>query len=387
MRLYLDHNATTPVRAEVLETCTRVLRDCFGNPSSTHSDGAGARRELDRARDEVAALIGASPAEILFTGGATESNHLALHGVAGVAGRPVAHGPDLHVVSSTAEHPSVLEPLVALQRIGVRVTHVGVDSDGLLDPAAITDALQPGTALLSILWANNETGVVQPLRELANLARARGVLVHVDATQALGKLPVRVDELPIDLLSASAHKLNGPKGTGFLFVRRGVALEPWLRGGPQERKRRGGTENVAGIAGLGTACALARDELAERAQTTARLRDRLWDGLHAKVAGVARNGSAEHVLPNTLNVSFDAVRGDVLQAALDLEGVSVSTGAACASGSTVASHVLLAMGLPAERARAALRFSVGHGVDEAQIDHVLTLLPDLVARVRAEALG
>jgi cysteine desulfurase len=386
MRIYLDHNATTPLRAEVLETCTRVLRDCFGNPSSTHADGARARRELDRARDEVAALIGAAPGEIVFTGGATESNHIALHGALGASGRP-GDGDAPHVVTSTVEHPSVLEPLAALARAGVRVTHVGVDETGLLDPAAVAAAIRPETALLSILWANNETGVVQPLRAIADAARERGVLLHVDATQALGKLPVRVDELPIDLLSASAHKLNGPKGTGFLFVRRGVALEPWLRGGPQERKRRGGTEDVAGIAGLGAACALARAELPQRATTFARLRDRLWDAMQAKVPGVLRNGSSEHVLPNTLNVSFEPARGDVLLAALDLDGVSVSTGAACASGSTVASHVLLAMGLSEERARAALRFSVGHGVDEAQIDHVSALLPDLVARARVEADG
>ncbi len=386
MRIYLDHNATTPLRAEVLETCTRVLRDCFGNPSSTHADGARARRELVRARDEVAALIGAEPGEIVFTGSATESNQLALHGTLGAGGRRPGGGAP-HVVTSTVEHPSVLEPLAALARAGARITHVGVDEEGLLDPAAVAAALRPGTALVSILWANNETGVVQPLRAIAEAAHARGVLIHVDATQALGKLPVRVDELPIDLLSASAHKLNGPKGAGFLFVRRGVPLEPWLRGGPQERRRRGGTEDVAGIAGLGTACALARAELTERARTFARLRDRLWDGLQAKVPAVVRNGSPEHALPNTLNVSFEPARGDVLLAALDLEGVSVSTGAACASGSTVASHVLLAMGHSEARARAALRFSVGHGVDEGQIDHVCTLLPDLVARARAEVDG
>jgi len=375
-RIYLDHNATTPLREEVLEACTRTLGACFGNPSSTHFEGAAARAELERARVRVASLIGAEPTEIVFTSGATESNNLALHGA---LCRSRATG---RLVTSRAEHPSVLEPADALERAGAKVTRLPVDTSGRLDPGAVGAAIDSDTTLVSVLWANNETGVLQPLAEIAEQVKARGALLHVDATQALGKIPVRIDTLAVDLLSGSAHKLNGPKGAGFLFVRRGVELETWLRGGPQERRRRGGTENVVGLVGLGIACELAERELPERAQRMAQLRDRLWDGLRAKLGSLRRNGSESEVLPNTLNVCFEGVQGDVLLEALDLEGVSVSAGAACHSGSSVASHVLLAMGLSPEQARASLRFSVGHGVDEAQIDRVLALVPMLVGRVR-----
>ncbi|HTF33777.1 MAG TPA: cysteine desulfurase family protein [Myxococcota bacterium] len=373
-RIYLDHNATTPLREEVVEACTRAFRS-FGNPSSTHFEGAAARAELEGARARVASLLGADPAEIVFTSGATEANNLALHG--GMSAR--ASG---HLVTSRADHPSVLEPAEWLERAGVKVTRLPVRLSGHLDPSAVVAAVESEATLVSVLWANNETGVLQPLSEIAEAVKARGALLHVDATQAIGKIPVRVDALPADLLSGSAHKLNGPKGAGFLFVRRGLDLEAWLRGGPQERRRRGGTENVVGIVGLGIACELAERELPQRARRMAQLRDRLWEGLRDKVGALRRNGSACDVLPNTLNVCFEGAAGEVLLEALDLEGVSVSAGAACHSGSTLASHVLLAMGLSPEQARASLRFSVGHGVDEAQIDQVVGLVPDLVARVR-----
>jgi cysteine desulfurase len=375
-RIYLDHNATTPLREEVVEACAHALRTSFGNPSSTHFEGAAARAELERARTRVASLLGADPSEIVFTSGATESNNLALQGALG-ARRAAGH-----LVTSRAEHPSVLEPAESLERAGVKVTRLPVDASGRLEPGAVAAALESDATIVSVLWANNETGVLQPVSEIAQAVKARGALLHVDATQAVGKIPVRVDTLPADLLSGSAHKLNGPKGAGFLFVRRGLDLEAWLRGGPQERRRRGGTENVVGIVGLGLACELAERELPERARRTAALRDRLWEGLRATVTAVRRNGSPSDVLPNTLNVCFEGAPGEVLLEALDLEGVSVSAGAACHSGSSVASHVLLAMGLSPEQARASLRFSVGHGVDETQIDHVLGLLPELVARVR-----
>ncbi|HBZ70894.1 MAG TPA: cysteine desulfurase NifS [Deltaproteobacteria bacterium] len=377
-RIYLDHNATTPLREEVVEACTRALRG-FGNPSSTHFEGAAARSELECARAQVASLLGADPAEIVFTSGATEANNLALRGAVRSSRVP------RHLVTSRAEHPSVLEPAEALERAGVKVTRLAVDASGRLDPGDVGTAVESEATLVSVLWANNETGVLQPLSEIAEAVRARGALLHVDATQAVGKIPVRVDSLPADLLSGSAHKLNGPKGAGFLFVRRGLELEAWLRGGPQERGRRGGTENVVGIVGLGVACELAERELPGRARRMAALRDRLWEGLRTRVGALGRNGSTTHVLPNTLNVCFEGLPGEILLEALDLEGVSVSTGAACHSGSTVASHVLLAMGLSPEQARASLRFSVGHGVEEAQIDRVLDLVPDLVARVREAA--
>jgi cysteine desulfurase len=260
-----------------------------------------------------------------------------------------------------------------------------VDGEGLVDPDALEAALRPDTALVSVLWANNETGVVQPLAELAERVKARGLLLHVDATQALGKHPVDLRRLPADYLACSAHKMNGPKGVGALFVREGAPFEPWLRGGAQERGRRGGTEDVAGIAGFGAACRLARDELAWRIERWSGLRDRLWDGIQAKVPRVRRNGSARHVLCNTLNVEFEGADGEALLQALDLEGVAVSSGAACHSGSLSPSAVLLAMGRSAERARASLRFSLGHDVNGPQIDRVLALLPDLVGRARGEA--
>lgn len=378
MRIYLDHNATTPVRDEVAAAVARVLRDVPGNPSSAHAEGAAARAEVERARERVAELVGVAPAEVVFTSGATESNNLALHGVARASrGR--------HLVASTAEHPSVEEPLAALEADGFRVTRVAVDRDGLLDPDAVADAVAADTALVSILWANNETGVLQPIEAIAERVRARGVPLHVDATQAIGKIPVRLDTVPADLLSASAHKFNGMKGAGFLIVRRDRALAPWLRGGSQERGRRGGTSNVPGIAALGVASALASAELAARAAAMQSLRDRLWRGLVAAVPRVRRNGAADRVLPNTLSVEFENAPGDVLLEALDLEGVAVSAGAACASGSVHPSRTLLAMGRSAAQARASLRFSVGHGNTEAEIDRVLALLPDLVARVRATA--
>jgi cysteine desulfurase len=359
-----------------VEALLRALREGWGNPSSVHAEGAAARACVERAREEVAALLGAHPGELVFTAGASEANNAALHaGIRAGRGR--------HVVTTSVEHPSVREPVAALEAEGCAVTTLPVDGDGLLDPGALEAALRPDTALVSVLWANNETGVVQPLAELAERVKGRGVLLHVDATQALGKLPVDLRRLPVDYLACSAHKMNGPKGVGALFVRAGAPFEPWLRGGAQERGRRGGTEDVPGIAGFGAACRLARDELAWRRERWAGLRDRLWDGIQAKVPRVRRNGSAHAALCNTLNVEFEGADGEALLQALDLEGVAVSSGAACHSGSIAPSAVLLAMGRRPEQARASLRFSVGHDVNGPQIDRVVALLPDLVARARA----
>ena len=380
MRIYLDHNATTPLRPEVLAAMHAALRDLIGNPSSTHADGASARAAIEKARAQVAATVGAVPGAITFTSGATEANNTALLGAlrAAVGGRR-------EIVTTCVEHPSVSEPLAALEREGWRITRLPVDRDGLLDPEAFAAALGPETALAALLWGNNETGVVQPVARLVEIARGRGVPVHLDATQCVGKIPVDVGVVEVTSLAASAHKQNGPKGAGFLYVKQGAPFEPLLRGGPQERGRRGGTENVAGIVGLGVACDLSRREGVPRAARAASLRDRLWEGIASKVPGARRNGAAAPQLPNTLNVTFPGAAADVLVEALDLEGISVSTGAACSSGSIEPSHVLLAMGLPVDEARASLRFSVGQGVDEAQIDRVLALLPDLVARVRGVA--
>jgi cysteine desulfurase len=375
MRIYLDHNATTPLRPEVVEAMAAALRERWGNPSSTHAEGAAARAALERAREQVAALVGAAPREVVFTSGATEANNAALHGA-------LARARGRHVVTTTVEHPSVEEPLRALERTGVAVTRVPVDRDGRLEPEAVAAALREDTALVSVILANNETGVLQDAAKLAGAAHARGVPFHLDATQAIGKIPLDVVALGADLVSGTAHKLNGPKGAGFLVDRTRPGLPAFVQGGPQERRRRGGTENHAGIVGLGVACGLAREELEARRRHVAALRDALWAGLQERLPGVRRNGSALHVLPNTLNVELPGVAGEVLLEALDLEGVAVSAGAACHSGSIEPSGVLLAMGRTPEQARASIRMSLGPSNTASEIERVLVLLPPLVARVR-----
>ena len=384
MRIYLDHNATTPLRDEVVEAMLPVLGEGFGNPSSTHAEGAAARKLVEHARAQVVAAVSVAPDEVFFTAGATESNNTVLYGVLREA---VAGGKSAHLVTTQVEHPSVVEPCELLERDGIAVSRVAVDEDGLLDVGAFEKALdQEGTALASVIWANNETGVLQPVAEIAAAASRRGVPLHVDATQALGKIPVDLQEVPADFLSCSAHKLNGPKGVGALVVREGREIPPLIAGGPQERRRRGGTENVASIVGFGVACELARLECEARNLRYAALRDRLWDGILARIPLARRNGDPEHVLPNTLNLEIPGAPGEVVLQALDLEGVAASAGAACHSGSITPSHVLSAMGRTPEQARSSLRLSVGLGVDESQIDRAVDLIADLAARVRrAEA--
>lgn len=377
MRVYLDHNATTPLRDEVVAAMAAALRTNYGNPSSTHAEGAAARAAIERARGEVAALLGASSAEITFTAGATEANNAALLGV--LAARPRGR----HVVSTSIEHPSVEAPLASLEARGIRVTRAPVDAGGRLDLGALAAAITEETALVSVILANNETGVLQDVAKVADAAHARGAWLHVDATQAVGKIPVDALSLGADLLSCSAHKLNGPKGTGCLVAGKHVAYAPYLLGGGQERRRRGGTENVAGIVGFGVACALARAELPARGTQLAILRDRLWAGIAASVPNVRRNGDARHLLPNTLNLEFAETAGEVLLEALDGEGIAVSAGAACHSGSIEPSATLIAMGRSPAQARGSLRFSVGPSTTNAEIDYALSVLPELVARVRA----
>lgn len=376
MRILLDHNATTPLREEVLDSMLRVLRDVPGNPSSVHAEGAEARRVVEEARERVAELLGAAPGQVIFTGSATEANNTVLRGVAASA------GPGAHVVTSAVEHPSVAEPCAALEAEGVRVTRVPVDGEGRLDLDAFAAALAEGACLASVILAHNETGVLQDAARLRDATAAHGVPLHLDATQAVGKIALDAGALGADWLSASAHKLSGPKGVGLLLARGPQPLAPLLRGGPQERRRRGGTENTAGVAGFGVACALARAELPERTAALAALRDRLWARIRAEVPEAVRLGAASHVLPNTLCVGFRGASAEILLEALDLEGVAVSAGAACASGALEPSGTLAAMGVPQALAEGALRFSVGHGVDAGQIDRVAALLPGLVARVR-----
>ena len=287
-------------------------------------------------------------------------------------------------MTTTVEHPSVIAPAERLRKAGVPVRFVPVDRDGLVDVDELLAAVDPETALVSLIWANNETGVVQPVETIAEMLAERGVPLHVDATQAVGKWPIDLSRIPIAHLSCSAHKLNGPKGAGCLVTGEGSVVVPLLLGGPQEKRLRGGTENVAGIVGFGRACALARDELHDRLKRYAGLRDRLWQGLSNSIDGLRRNGSTIHVLPNTLNIEIEGVEGDVLVEALDLDGVAVSAGAACHSGSVTPSHVLTAMGRTIDQARASLRLSVGLGNDEAQIDRAVAILFDLVGRARGK---
>lgn len=361
MRIYLDHNATTPVRPEVADAMARALRETWGNPSSVHAEGAAAREAVEDARAQVAALVGAEPRQVIFTGGATEANNALLSDVR------------RRLVTSSAEHPSVRACVEALRERGVAVEMISVDGEGRLDLDALEAAASQQTDLVSLIWANNETGVIQPLDEIARRVAGRAPL-HVDATQALGKIAL---EGPWDFLSASAHKLNGPKGVGCLVARREAPV--LLRGGGQERGLRGGTENVPGIIGFGVACELARKELAERSARYAALRDRLWERLRG-IPGARRNGDPGSVLPNTLSVEIPGAEGDALVQALDLEGVAISAGAACHAGAVSASHVLLAMGRTPEQALGSLRFSVGYGNDEAQIDEAAQRLQAVLER-------
>lgn len=377
MRIYLDHNATTPIRSEVVDAMVEVLRSDFGNPSSVYQEGAKARACVEAARAQVASLVGARPLDVRWTAGATEANNTVLFGLL---------EPGDHVVTTQIEHPSVAEPLSVLEARGVRVDRIVPDGTGCVSAKDMASAIRDDTRLVTMIWANNETGSIQPVEEVLQACRAHGVRMHVDATQAIGKHPVDLSRVPVDFLSSSAHKLGGPKGVGALISREDAATPAFLRGGGQERGRRGGTENVAGIVGYGLACALAANELVDTVESNRLLRDRLWAGIQGRVDRVRWNGGAEHVLSNTLNVEFEGIAGEVLLQSLDLEGVAVSAGAACHSGSIEPSAVLTAMGRTPEQARASLRLSVGHANDADQIDRMIDLLAELVPRIRgAEA--
>ncbi|MFT5443061.1 MAG: cysteine desulfurase [Myxococcota bacterium] len=373
-RIYLDHNATTPLHEDVVDAMMKVLRDSYGNPSSTHAEGAEAKRFVDRARDQIAQCLSADPREVVFTGGATEANNTVLLGLADTPGA---------IVTSEVEHPSVVAPIEWLEQQGQKVVRLGVDENGVINLSDLEAALKTPTKLVSIIWANNETGVIQPMSEIADRVHAAGALLHVDATQAVGKAHVSLADVPADFLSCSAHKFNGPKGVGCLVVRKGTDCDSRLLGGPQERRFRGGTENVAGIVGIGVAAEMATRELDQRITRFGELRDRLWSLIEADVERVRRNGGDAQALTNTLSVEFVGVAGDVLLQSLDLEGVAVSAGAACHSGSISPSHVLTAMGRTPEQSLASLRLSVGLGVDESQIDRAAAIIVNQVAKVRS----
>jgi len=380
--IYLDHNATTPVAPQVLQAMLPFFSERFGNPSSIHGYGQQTRRALDRARQQVADLIGAEPGEVVFCGSGTEADNLAIRGpfdrrlAAGVQGG--------HLVTTAVEHPAVLNSCAGLEeRHGVRVTRVGVDGAGRVDPDEVAAAIDDETVLVSVMLANNDVGTLQPVAQIASAARARGVLVHSDAVQALGKLPVRVDELGVDLLSVSAHKIHGPKGCGALYVRRGVAdrLAPLVLGGAHERGRRAGTENVAGLVGFGAACELAAAGLTEDPPRLAALRDRLERGVLARWPSARVNGHPTERLPNTSSVCFPGLDGEALLMGLDLSGIAVSTGSACSSGTLEPSHVLAAMGIEERLARGAVRFSLGRGNIAEEVDATLDALDRVLAQL------
>ena len=391
--IYLDANATTPLHPAVREAMLPLLGELFGNPSSIHSEGQRARAAVDRAREQCAAALGVPPKELVFTSGGTEAAQLAILGTARAAlesraGRPRATGgpasptagPPLRVVTSTVEHACVTAACGELELLGVEVARVPVDSEGRLDLVALDAALAPGALLCSIMAANNETGVRFPLQEVAARCRARGVPLHTDAVQLAGKAPIAVAGLGVDLLSLSAHKVGGPKGAGLLWVRRGHQIAALQPGGHQERGRRGGTENAPGIAGLGAA--LARlGELEAGAARLEGLRDRLQAAVEA-IPGTQVVGAGATRVGNTLCAAFDGCEGETLLVALDLAGVNVSTGSACSSGTLEASPVLVAMGLPQELARGAVRFSLWSGNTEQEVERVCALLPGVIARAR-----
>ncbi len=376
--IYLDHCSTTPLLPEVWEEMLPFFRDRFGNPSSIHAFGRAARTAVEEARARVASLIGAVPEEIVFTGGGTESDNLAIRGAAEalkVKGR--------HIITSAVEHLAVLRTCRSLEQSGFKVTYLPVDAHGVVDPGALGSAITGETILVSIMHGNNEIGTIEPIEAIGRLTRERGILLHTDAVQTVGKIPVDVLKLQVDLLSLSGHKLNGPKGIGALYIRQGVGIAPLLTGGHQENDRRGGTENVPAIAGLGKACELAGRDLPSRMKNTKARRDRLQSDLEGKFPDIQVNGHPESRLPHVLSVSFRGLPADEIVQALDREGVAVSAGSACTSGRREISHVISALGVPPEVAQGTVRLSVGWKNTAKEIKTAVNLLVSVAGKLKA----
>jgi len=376
-QVYLDNNATTRVADEVVEAMLPFLRDAYGNPSSIHHLGQYAAHHIELAREQVAGFIGARTSEIVFTSGGTESNNLAVRGA-------LAMAPDKkHLVTTAVEHESVLRVAEQLGRQGYRVSFVGVDAAGRLNLDELAEAIGPETGLVSVMYANNETGVIFPIEQVGQITRQRGVPLHVDAVQAAGKVPIDVETLPVDLMSLSAHKFHGPKGVGALYIRRGVHIRPQVFGGKQERGLRAGTENVAGIVGMGAAAELAKRCLAEEVPRIRRLRDRLEQGLCERIKIARVNGDREQRLANTSNVAFASLESQAILVLLSENGICASSGSACESGALEPSHVLRAMGLDERLAHGAVRFSLSRYTTDEQIDYVLERVPALIERLQS----
>ena len=378
MKVYLDHNATTPLDPKVLAAMTPYLTERFGNPGSIHAWGRESRRALEDSRATIARALRVTDKDsIVFTSGGTEADNLALLGVAAAQ-----QNKGRHLIVSAVEHHAVLHAAAHLSRHGFEVTRLPVDGEGFLNPEEVRRALRPDTILVSLMHGNNETGVLFPIAAIGRICREANVTFHTDAVQSFGRLSLDVEMLSVDLLSLSAHKVHGPKGVGALYIRRGTRMQPLLHGGAQERSRRPGTENVPGAVGFAKAVDLFLQNLEGTAKRLADLRDRLEHGVMATVPGVTRNGHPTERLPQTTNLAFAGVEAESLILALDLQGVGVSSGAACTSGSLEASHVLTAMGLPRERVESSIRFSLGAGTTAAEIEHVLEILPPIVQRIR-----
>lgn len=376
--IYLDHSATTPVDPEVLGAMMRYFGNHFGNPSSIHGFGQEAKRAIEAARGQVASLIGADPEEMIFTGGGTEADNLALMGAAFAE----ESGRD-HIITSAIEHHAVLHTCRHLEAKGFRATYLPVDARGMVDPDAVREAVTDRTFLISVMHANNEIGTIEPIREIGCMARQRGILMHTDAVQTVGKIPVRVDDLNVDLLSLAAHKLYGPKGTGALYVRRKTPLAPVLFGGRQEGGRRTGTENVPGIVGLGKACEIAARDLPFQMDRLNTLRNSLEKRLAEKIPHLSINGHPFRRLPNILNVSFRSLSGETIVRELDKRGIAASAGAACTADVVTVSHVLAALNVPKEVAMGTVRFSLGKGNREEEISHAADVLKEIVEKLRA----
>ena len=376
-RIYFDHNATTPLAPEVLAAMLPYLTDEFGNASSIHAYGQNARGAVEQARSSVAALVGARAAEIMFTSGGTESNNHAILGV--VAAAP---GDTKHVITSAIEHVAVLDPCKALAKSGTELTVLTVGREGLVNPEDVLRAIRPETVLITLMLANNEIGTIEPIEEIGRIAAEKGIVFHTDAVQAAGKIPIDVDKLGVDLLSISAHKFCGPKGVGALYIRKGTHLGPLMYGGHSERDRRPGTEDVAAIAGMGKAAEVARMGMRTEGERVGRLRDRLERGLLDRVPHSWVNGARAPRVPNTANLTFPFIEGEAMVIALDLKGIACSTGAACSSGAVEPSHVLMALGLAPEDARATLRLSLGRETTGEEIDFALATIPAVIERLR-----
>jgi len=385
-RVYLDYAATTPTHPDVVEAMRPYFGEKFGNPSSLHSFGRESKSAIEKAREQVVGLIaprhssgqGGSVEEIIFTSGGTESNNFALHGIA-YANEKKGN----HIIISSIEHHAMLAPCKFLESRGFKVTYLPVDKYGLVDPEEVRRAITDTTILVSVMHANNEIGTVEPVKEIAKITKEKNVYFHTDAVQTVGQIEVDVDKLGVDLLSLSGHKFYGPKGVGVLYVRKGTRMAPFLRGGEQERNRRASTENVPGIVGLGKACELAKKELPSRIEHLTSLRDKLIKGIMDKIPDVLLNGHPDQRLPKNVDITVRGIEGESMLLNLDLEGIAVSTGSACSSGTTEPSHVLMAIGLSHELAHGSLRFTLGRLTTEHDIDFVLDVFPKIVKKLRA----